>query len=237
MKLSLVVAAGVHQGKVIPVPGTKFLIGRDPECQLRPASQAVSKQHCALLVRDGKVFVQDFGSTNGTFVNGEQLAANAEREVKSGDRLKIGPLDFTVDFTPGKPSDSTPLPNALQSVTPGSGKTAAVGAKKPASSGTQKPAAAEPPKPQPIPRAPSLADDAEGDAAAALLLGLGDEPPGTEPKVPGGSTVMELNSVNAAEGGEKPEEKKDDKKTAAQSKEDSSNAASEILRKYMRRPR
>lgn len=238
MKLSLVVAAGVHQGKVIPVPGSQFLIGRDPECQLRPASQAVSKQHCAVLVRDGAVYVKDFGSTNGTFVNGEQLPANTEREVKPGDRLKLGPLDFTVEFAPGKPSDSTPLPDALQSV--GSGKTAPAGAAKPASSATQKPAPAaapEPPKPQPIPKAPSLADDSEHDAAAALLLGLGDEEPGTEPKVPGGSTIMDLNSVNADEGQPKPEEKKDEKKPATQARDDSSSAASEILRRYMRRPR
>ena len=42
MKVSLIVASGVHVGKSIPVSGAKFLIGRDPECQLRPASQAVS---------------------------------------------------------------------------------------------------------------------------------------------------------------------------------------------------
>ena len=40
MKVNLVVATGVHQGKVIPILGTEFLIGRDPQCQLRPASQA-----------------------------------------------------------------------------------------------------------------------------------------------------------------------------------------------------
>ncbi|HEX4607682.1 MAG TPA: FHA domain-containing protein, partial [Urbifossiella sp.] len=56
MKVSLVVASGVHQGKAIPIVGPQFIIGRDPTCQLRPASQAVSKQHCAVLVRDGKVY-------------------------------------------------------------------------------------------------------------------------------------------------------------------------------------
>ncbi|HEY3789102.1 MAG TPA: FHA domain-containing protein, partial [Urbifossiella sp.] len=65
MKVSLVVATGAHQGKVVPIVGTQFLIGRDPQCQLRPASQAVSKQHCAVILRDGKVYLKDFGSTNG----------------------------------------------------------------------------------------------------------------------------------------------------------------------------
>src|SRR5262249_57216804 len=92
MKLSLVVAQGVHSGKVIPVTAAEFIIGRDPQCQLRPASPAISKQHCALSIRGGKAYIRDCGSTNGTFINGEQVAG--EREVKSGDRLKGGPLEF-----------------------------------------------------------------------------------------------------------------------------------------------
>ncbi|MGL4422649.1 MAG: FHA domain-containing protein, partial [Gemmataceae bacterium] len=76
MKVQLMVASGVHQGKVIPVAGAQFLIGRDPECQLRPASQAVSKQHCAIVVRGTQVFLKDFGSTNGTFLNDTQLEPN-----------------------------------------------------------------------------------------------------------------------------------------------------------------
>ena len=38
MKISLVVAQGVHTGKVIPVTAAEFVIGRDPQCHLRPAS-------------------------------------------------------------------------------------------------------------------------------------------------------------------------------------------------------
>src|SRR3954471_9502842 len=92
MKLSLVVAQGVHAGKVIPVTSTEFVIGRDPQWQLRPASPAISKQHCALTTRGDKVFVRDCGSTNGTFINDEQVAG--EREAKTGDKLKVGPLEF-----------------------------------------------------------------------------------------------------------------------------------------------
>src|SRR5437660_1082382 len=62
MKVSLVVASGAHQGKVIPITGLQFLIGRDAGCQLRPASQAISKKHCGVLIRDGKVYIKDFNS-------------------------------------------------------------------------------------------------------------------------------------------------------------------------------
>jgi hypothetical protein len=49
MKLSLVVLTpGKMEGKSIPITLSQFLIGRDPQCHLRPASALVSKRHCAL---------------------------------------------------------------------------------------------------------------------------------------------------------------------------------------------
>jgi predicted component of type VI protein secretion system len=225
MKVSLVVAAGAHLGKSIPILGKQFVIGRDPECQLRPASQAVSKQHCAIVIRDGKVLVKDFGSTNGTFVNDERVPPETEREVNPGDRLKLGPLDFRVEIST-KPSDSTPLPDDLRTVD--SGKAAAI-----RTAAGQPPAAPAAPKPERIPGPPT--SDDENEAAAAMLLGMGDE---SDPKVPEGSTVFEMTGLpTVGEGGEKkPEDEAKDKKKIV-SREDTSNAASDILRRYMRRPR
>src|SRR5947208_3492470 len=123
MKLSLVVAQGVHTGKVIPITLPQFVIGRDPQCQLRPASPAISKRHCAVLVRGGKVFVQDFGSTNGTFVNDE--AVNGEVEVKDGDRFKAGPLEFTISLqitaAPKPAAKPVPQPAAVGAGVPANG--------------------------------------------------------------------------------------------------------------------
>jgi pSer/pThr/pTyr-binding forkhead associated (FHA) protein len=94
MKLRLIVVGGVHEGKAIPINLPQFVIGRDPQCQLRPASAAISKRHCAIMVRGSQVFIRDFGSTNGTFVNGELV--QGEVELHGGDKLKVGPLEFTV---------------------------------------------------------------------------------------------------------------------------------------------
>jgi pSer/pThr/pTyr-binding forkhead associated (FHA) protein len=225
MKVSLIVASGVHAGKSIPILGPKFLIGRDPECQLRPASQAVSKQHCAFHVREGKVFLTDFGSTNGTSVNDEQLPANSEREVKQGDRIKAGPLDFTLSLAQTKPSDSTPLPadlKAMKGPEAAKLKEAATGSK-PA---IPKPAASD--SKSAMPKAAAKSSD--DDDIAAMLLGMNEESPG----VPEGSTIMEMPASLV----ENPSaEKKDDKPAAAPAKKDSSNAASDLLRTYMRRPR
>jgi pSer/pThr/pTyr-binding forkhead associated (FHA) protein len=94
MKLHLIVAEGKHTGQVIPITEPQFVIGRLRSCQMRAASPSISKQHCALRVRDERVFVHDFESVNGTFVNGERVAG--KRELHNEDCLKIGPLVFLV---------------------------------------------------------------------------------------------------------------------------------------------
>ena len=219
MKVNLIVtAAGPNQGRAIPIGGAKFLIGRDADCNLRPASQAISHKHCAVLLRDGKVFILDLSSTNGTLVN--DVVVSGEVEVKSGDRLKLGPLDFKIDIVATKPkTDSTPLPDALKALTPSSAEKlkAVVAAKQPAAA--------------PVKIASATADDdsKEHDDAAAMLLGLDDDA-GAVPHVPDGSTVMDLAAVNA-DG--TPIKKSDKKKTISGA--EMSTAANDILRKYIRR--
>jgi pSer/pThr/pTyr-binding forkhead associated (FHA) protein len=94
MDVKLIVMAGKHAGQALPVVGPKFFIGRADDCQLRPSSDLVSRHHCAILIEDGFVAVRDLGSRNGTYVNGEPI--RAEHELKGGDRLKVGPLEFEV---------------------------------------------------------------------------------------------------------------------------------------------
>src|SRR6266404_9384350 len=95
MKLSLVVlTAGKQEGKVLEIKQPQFLVGRDAQCHLRPASPLISKRHCVLLQREGKVYVRDFDSTNGTFINEQPV--KGERELRDADQLKVGPLDFRV---------------------------------------------------------------------------------------------------------------------------------------------
>jgi predicted component of type VI protein secretion system len=114
MKMSLMVLSeGKSYGHTIPITLSQFIIGRDPQCQLRPASALISKRHCALIARGGKFFVRDFDSTNGTFVNEESV--KGEREVKNEDTLKVGPLAFRVivegaSVPVNKP---TPLPKVV----------------------------------------------------------------------------------------------------------------------------
>jgi pSer/pThr/pTyr-binding forkhead associated (FHA) protein len=110
MKLCLIVLTpGKWEGKEIPIPIPQFMIGRDPSCHLRPASALISKRHCVLEVRGNKVFLRDFGSTNGTFLN--EQSVNAEVEIHDKDQLRVGPIAFRVRLEVQTPVDQpTPIP-------------------------------------------------------------------------------------------------------------------------------
>lgn len=109
MKVSLIVAQGKHEGKVIPIEVSEFIIGRHSKCQLRAASPAVGKHHCAILVRRRKVLLRDFDSVNGTFVNEQKV--EGERELHNEDCLQVGPLTFLVWIEAGKPGESSLMPS------------------------------------------------------------------------------------------------------------------------------
>jgi pSer/pThr/pTyr-binding forkhead associated (FHA) protein len=114
MKLSLVViTAGKMQGKAIPVTLPEFIIGRDPECHLRPASPLISKRHCAFIQKGNKASVRDFGSTNGTMVNNEPL--QGEREIVNHDVVKVGPIEFRVELEMVSPVRTPPPPRSMPS--------------------------------------------------------------------------------------------------------------------------
>ncbi|MGE3804476.1 MAG: FHA domain-containing protein [Gemmataceae bacterium] len=109
MKVSLVIAQGNSEGKVIPITMSQFVIGRDPQCHLRPASNLVSKKHCAVVVEPTRVILRDFNSTNGTFLNGEGV--KGDNELHSGDQIRVGPLKFKINIESSVPvNKTTPLP-------------------------------------------------------------------------------------------------------------------------------
>lgn len=97
MDVKLIVVGGKHAGKAVPIVGPTFLIGRAPECQLRPNSDLVSRRHCQLEIEPGRVVLRDLNSRNGTFVNDQQI--REPHVLRNGDKIKIGPLEFQVELT------------------------------------------------------------------------------------------------------------------------------------------
>jgi predicted component of type VI protein secretion system len=97
MDVKLVVLGGKHPGLEIAVQGPEFLVGRAPEAKLRPNSDMVSRRHCMISIAEGRATIRDLGSRNGTIINGKKIAG--EHEFRTGDKLKIGPLEFEVHLS------------------------------------------------------------------------------------------------------------------------------------------
>lgn len=94
MEVQLKVMAGSSAGQLIKIAGPKFFIGRSDDCHLRPRSDLISRHHCVILIEGDYLGVRDFGSKNGTQVNGQRVAG--EVPLNASDRLTVGPLEFEV---------------------------------------------------------------------------------------------------------------------------------------------
>jgi len=239
MKLSLVVLTpGPNQGKTLEIKLAQFVVGRDPQCHLRPASPMISKRHCALLQREGKAFVRDFDSTNGTFVNNVQI--KGEVELHDGDQLKIGPLLFKVAAESTTPVNRpTPPPPTKPAAQTGHPVKVAASAPAAAKQGSSTPI---PAKAAAVANGKSGGDSSPDDDIAAMLLSLQEDSSsggtsGGSVEVPEGSTVHELPLPPevAAQMSQQEKDKAPPAKPAAPA--NTSAAAKSILEKYMKRPR
>ena len=84
---TVVIHAEGSKPRAVPVSGN-MVMGRAPECELALDDTFVSQQHARLFAKNGSWYVEDLGSTNGTFVNDQRLAAPAM--VQPGDRVRVG---------------------------------------------------------------------------------------------------------------------------------------------------
>jgi predicted component of type VI protein secretion system len=75
-----------------------ILLGRCEEAKFRIQHDLVSRRHCEFFERHGQVFVRDLGSTNGTFLNDEQVPASTKTVVPPGGIVRVGGLSFAVEY-------------------------------------------------------------------------------------------------------------------------------------------
>jgi hypothetical protein len=68
--------------------GPELTVGRAAGCSLVFDERFVSQVHCRIFLRDGSVFVEDLGSTNGTWVNGARVVG--QMPARLGDRVQVG---------------------------------------------------------------------------------------------------------------------------------------------------
>jgi predicted component of type VI protein secretion system len=116
MKVQLIVVQGKPEGKMIPLAGPRFKIGRGESCHLRPNSEQVSREHAEFAVAPDKVTVRDLGSRNGTLVNGKALTEPCT--LKDRDLIQIGPLTFAISI------QGAPAPAAAKGPAPAKAKAA-----------------------------------------------------------------------------------------------------------------
>lgn len=83
----LVVVRGPNAGARFLLDRDRTVIGRHPDCEIFLHDVTVSRRHSEIRRTDGQFTIQDLGSLNGSYVNGERVD---ERGLTSGDELQIG---------------------------------------------------------------------------------------------------------------------------------------------------
>jgi hypothetical protein len=88
LPLALRFISGKYQGGEFPLPDEgEIVIGRSSELDMVLVEDMVSRRHAKISVEDGDIFLEDLGSTNGSFVNGEKITRT---KLAEGDRILIG---------------------------------------------------------------------------------------------------------------------------------------------------
>ncbi|MFC8502132.1 FHA domain-containing protein [Pedococcus sp. NPDC057267] len=85
---TLVVTQGSLTGTSLPLREAGTVIGRNPECALVLDDDFASGRHARVFQRDGAWFVEDLGSTNGTWLGTQRLTEPVR--VEAGTSLRIG---------------------------------------------------------------------------------------------------------------------------------------------------
>jgi DNA-binding response OmpR family regulator len=94
-------------GREHPLQNINTVIGRAVENDIVITSKRVSREHTQIR-RDGwRVFVEDMGSTNGTYLNNERISE--PMQLQDGDQIQVGDVLFTFN-DPDVTHQDTPLP-------------------------------------------------------------------------------------------------------------------------------
>lgn len=110
MAYQLVMKAGPIPGKVFTVEKSEITLGRDVGSDVFINEPEVSRRHARLSLQSGNYILEDMGSTNGTFVNGQRVIGL--RILQPGDIITLGEnvsLTFELaSFDPNVTTVSTP---------------------------------------------------------------------------------------------------------------------------------
>ena len=84
----LTLTTGPDAGLSFVVEGdARLLVGQSARCDVQLHDREASRRHAALDVKDGRLYVADLGSKNGTFANGIGIS---EVHLHGGETLRLG---------------------------------------------------------------------------------------------------------------------------------------------------
>ena len=83
----VIIVEGPDTGRSVPLDGAPVTFGRGSECTIPLADEYVSTQHARLRYHEDQWFVEDLGSTNGTYVGNQRLTRSTPVSVRSRFRL------------------------------------------------------------------------------------------------------------------------------------------------------
>jgi len=87
-QFQLIMRTGPTPGATFTLEGDQINIGRDSTNEITINDAEISRRHARLTLQGGKYVLEDLGSTNGTFVNGQRLAG--PRVLKAGEVVSFG---------------------------------------------------------------------------------------------------------------------------------------------------
>jgi serine phosphatase RsbU (regulator of sigma subunit) len=108
---SLVTIKGPNPGQRFALQGDSMLIGRQEDAAIYLDSLAVSRQHARILSHGGEYYIEDVGSSNGTFVNGRRISGPTP--LTDRDALQIGPYILNLRADPPSEPHTPPLPDQI----------------------------------------------------------------------------------------------------------------------------
>lgn len=105
LDFQLTMRSGPTPGKTYPIEGEELLLGRDLANEIAISDPEVSRRHARFFMQDENVMVEDLGSTNGTFLNGERISS--PQQLRAGDVITLGESIVLVFEKAGYDPDAT----------------------------------------------------------------------------------------------------------------------------------
>src|SRR5438270_3508658 len=107
MELVLVMFRAEGERRSYSLPRDVTVIGGREDCDLRIPVSDVARKHCRVIKEGDEIRVEDLGSSNGTYHNGQRIAGSVA--VQAGDSIEVGPVVFVVQVD-GVPADDELAP-------------------------------------------------------------------------------------------------------------------------------